>query len=82
MTDDDREEFDEAMEHVSVIDKIHILISLIEGSKTDRYKSLQLVLEEAKFQLLHAWNEAQYYMELCDSYETAIKKAGSELLKK
>ena len=79
MTDDDREEFDDAMEHVSVIDKIDILISLIEGSKTDRYKSLQLVLEEAKFQLAHAWNEAQYYMELCDSYETAINKVDSEL---
>jgi hypothetical protein len=82
MTDDDREEFDDAMENVNIIDKIDILISLIETSKTDRYKSLQLVLEEAKFQLAHAWNEVQYYMELCESYETAIKKAGSELLKK
>ena len=82
MTDDDREEFEDAMEHVNVIDKIEILITLIENSKTDKYKALKLVLEEARFQLLHAWNEAQYYMELCDGYETAIKKVGSELLKK
>ncbi len=82
MTEDDREEFDDAMEHVSVIDKIEILISLIEGSNTDKYRALKLVLEEARFQLLHAWNEVQYYMELCQSYETAIKKAGSELKKK
>ena len=81
MTDDDREEFDDAMEHVSVVDKIDILISLIESSNTDKYKALKLVLEEAKFQLLHAWNEVQYYMELCESYETAIKKVGSELKK-
>jgi hypothetical protein len=81
MTEDDREEFDDAMEHVSVVDKIDILISLIESSNTDKYKALKLVLEEAKFQLLHAWNEVQYYMELCESYETAIKKVGSELKK-
>mgnify|MGYP003339648187 CR=1 FL=1 len=81
MTDDDREEFDEAMENVNIIHKIDILISLIESSKADRYKALKLVLEEAKFQLLHSWNETQYYMELCEGYETAIKKAGSELIK-
>lgn len=82
MTEDDREEFDNEMEHVSVVDKIDILISLIESSNSDKYKALKIVLEEAKFQLLHAWNEIQYYMELCDSYETAIKRAGSELKKK
>ena len=81
MTDDEKEEFDDAMENVSVIDKIDILITLIENSSTDKYKSLQLVLEEAKFQLLHAWNEIQYYMELCEGYETAIKKVDSELKK-
>ena len=82
MTEDDREEFDDAMDHVSVVDKIDILISLIESSRNNKYRALKLVLEEARFQLLHAWNEAQYYMELCDGYETAIKKAGSELKKK
>ena len=81
MTDDDREEFDDAMENVSVIDKIDILITLIENSSTDKYKSLQLVLEEAKFQLLHAWNEVQYYMELCESYETTLNKVDGELKK-
>ncbi len=81
MTDDDREEFDDAMEHVSVVDKIDILISLIENTNTDKYRALKLVLEEARFQLIHAWNEAQYYMELCEGYESAIKQIGSELKK-
>ena len=81
MTDDDREEFDDAMENVNVIDKIDILITLIENSSTDKYKSLQLVLEEAKFQLLHAWNEVQYYMELCEGYETTLNKVDGELKK-
>jgi len=74
MTEDDREEFENAMENVSVIDKIDILITLIENSNTDKYRALKLVLEEAKFQLLHAWNEVEYYMELCEGYETTLKK--------
>ena len=79
MTDDDREEFDDAMEHVSVVDKIDILISLIESSNTDKYRALKLVLEEARFQLLHAWNEAQYYMDLCEGYEKTIKDIGDRI---
>jgi len=80
MTEDDREDFDDAMENISIVDRIDILLSLIETNQ--KYKSLKILLEEAKFQLFHAWNEAQYYMELCEGYETAIKKAGSELTKK
>ena len=44
MTEEDREEFDDENEHVSVIDKIDILISLIENSKNDKYKALKFVL--------------------------------------
>jgi hypothetical protein len=54
---------------------------LIENGPKKKYHSLSLVLEEAKFQLLHAWNEAQYYMELCESYENKIKLAGDKLKK-
>lgn len=77
MTEDDSD-FD-ANQEVSVIDKIDILLTLIEHGQKDRYKALAFVLKEAKFQLLHAWNEAQYYMELCESYEEQIKRAGDKL---
>ena len=80
MTEDDGE-LESTGEHVSIIDKIDILLLLIENGPKDKYRSLSLVLEEARFQLLHAWNEAQYYMELCESYEDQIKKAGDKLKK-
>lgn len=77
MTEDDSDF--EPTEEVSVIDKIDILLALIENGPKDKYKALAFVLQEAKFQLLHAWNEAQYYMELCESYEEQILKAGDKL---
>jgi hypothetical protein len=80
MTEDDSD-FDH-IDEVSVIDKIDILLTLIEnGSENSRtrYRALAAVLSEAKFQLLHAWNEAQYYLELCEGYEKTIKQIGDEL---
>lgn len=77
MTEDDSD-FDHN-EAVSVIDKIDILLTLIENGPKERYKALAFVLQEVKFQLLHAWNEAQYYMELCEGYEETIKKVGDKL---
>lgn len=77
MTEDDSE-FD-GTEEVSVIDKIDILLTLIQNgpeNSKNKYRALASVLNEAKFQLLHAWNEAQYYMELCESYENKIKQVG------
>jgi hypothetical protein len=76
---EDPDDFDDEIDEVSVIDKIDILITLIENGPKDRYKALAVVLHEAKFQLLHAWNEVQYYMELCESYERAIKQIGDKL---
>ena len=67
------------MDEVTVIDKINILLTLIENSPSEKYKALALVLQEARFQLLHAWNEVQYYMELCESYEKSIKELGDKL---
>jgi hypothetical protein len=80
MTEDDSDF--EPIDEVSVIDKIDILLTLIEnGSENSRtrYRALAAVLSEAKFQLLHAWNEAQYYLELCEGYEKTIKQIGDEL---
>ena len=80
MTEDDSDF--EHIDEVSVIDKIDILLTLIEnGSENSkaRYRALTAVLSEAKFQLLHAWNEAQYYLELCEGYEKTIKQIGDEL---
>jgi len=78
MTEDDSD-FDH-IDDVSVIDKIDILLTLIEnGPGKTRYRALSAVLSEAKFQLLHAWNEAQYYLELCEGYEKTIKQLGDEL---
>ena len=78
MTEDD-DDLESARENVSIIDKIDILLTLIENGPKDKYQSLAFVLEEAKFQLLHAWNEAQYYMELCEGYERTIKQIGDKL---
>ena len=72
--DDDSESSD-----VSIIDKLDILITLIENGPRDRYKALTNTLYEAKFQLLHAWNEVQYYMELYAGYEKTIKQMGDKL---
>lgn len=77
MTEDDSDF--EPIEEVSVIDKIDILLTLIENGPKDKYKALAFVLQEAKFQLLHAWNEAQYYMELCEGYEKTIQELGDTL---
>jgi hypothetical protein len=82
MTEDPNDDdFDDGveMDEVTVIDKINILLTLIENSPSEKYKALALVLQEARFQLLHAWNEVQYYMELCESYEKSIKELGDKL---
>ena len=82
MTEDPNDDdFDDGVEmnDVTVIDKINILLTLIENSPSEKYKALALVLQEARFQLLHALNEVQYYMELCESYEKSIKELGDKL---
>jgi len=76
---DDPEDFGDEIDNVTIIDKIDILITLIENGPKDKYKALVNVLHDARFQLLHAWNEVQYYMELCESYEKSIKELGDKL---
>lgn len=76
---EDPEDFGDAIDNVTIIDKIDILITLIENGPKDKYKALVNVLYDARFQLLHAWNEVQYYMELCEGYERTIKQVGDRL---
>jgi hypothetical protein len=78
MIDDDDEMHDDEIS-VTVIDKLDVLIALIKNNNNDKQYAILSLLEETKFHLFHAWNEAQYYRELCESYETAINKAVSEL---
>jgi len=76
---DDPDSFDDEIDDVSIIDKIDVLITLIENGPKNRYQALVNVLYDAKFQLLHAWNEIEYYTQLCEGYETTIKKTGDKL---
>jgi hypothetical protein len=78
MIDDDDEMHDDEIS-VTVIDKLDVLIALIKKNNNDKQYAILSLLEETKFHLFHAWNEAQYYRELCESYETAINKAVSGL---
>lgn len=73
------DDFGDEIDEVTIIDKIDILITLIENGPKERYKALVNVLYDARFQLLHAWNEVQYYMELCEGYEKTIKQVGDKL---
>ena len=73
------DDFGDEIDSVTIIDKIDILITLIENGPKERYKALVNVLYDARFQLLHAWNEVQYYMELCEGYEKTIKQVGDKL---
>jgi hypothetical protein len=79
MIDDDDEMHDDAIESVTVIDKLDVLISLIKRFNPEKQVAILSLLEETKFHLFHAWNEANYYRELCESYETAINKVVSGL---
>jgi hypothetical protein len=78
MIDDDDEMHDDEIS-VTVIDKLDVLIALIKKNNNEKQYAILSLLEETKFHLFHAWNEAQYYRELCESYETAINKAASGL---
>jgi hypothetical protein len=80
MIDDNEDDmYGDAIQSLSIIDKLDVLIHLIQNSSYEKQRSLLHLLEETKFHLLHAWNEAQYYRELCEGYETTINKAASGL---
>jgi hypothetical protein len=79
MIDDGDEMHDDESRDITVIDKLDVLINLIKKNNYDKQYAILSLLEETKFHLFHAWNETQYYRELCESYETAINKAASGL---
>ena len=79
MIDDNDDMENDAHEEINIIDKMNILIALIQKTGPKGQVALLQLLEEAKFQLFYAWNEANYYRELCEGYEKAIDKLGSGL---
>jgi hypothetical protein len=79
MIDDNDDMENDAHEEINIIDKMNILIALIQKTGPKGQVALLNLLEEAKFQLFYAWNEANYYRELCEGYEKAINKLGSGL---
>jgi hypothetical protein len=79
MIDDNDDMENDAHEEINIIDKMNILIALIQKTGPKGQVALLQLLEEAKFQLFYAWNEANYYRELCEGYEKAIDKLDSGL---
>ena len=77
--DDDGDMYNEAVNSIHIIEKLNILICLIEKNNYEKQRALVSLLEETKFHLLHAWNETEYYRELCEGYEIIINKAISGL---
>jgi hypothetical protein len=79
MIDDNDDTNDDIQDEINIIDKMNILIALIQKTGPKGQVALLQLLEEAKFQLFYAWNEANYYRELCEGYEKAIDKLDSGL---
>jgi hypothetical protein len=65
MTDDQEDE-------LSIIEKIDATIEFFTHIK--QFKTLCYILKEIKQELLHSYNETEYYEELCESYENMIKE--------
>jgi hypothetical protein len=79
MIDDNDDMNDDIQDEINIIDKMNILIALIQKTGPKGQVALLQLLEEAKFQLFYAWNEANYYRELCEAYEKTIDKLDSGL---
>jgi hypothetical protein len=63
MTDDPEDE-------LTIIEKIDAAIEFFTTVK--QFKTLCYVLNEIKQELLHSYNEVEYYEELCEGYEKMI----------
>ena len=55
---DDDDMNDDIEGEINIIDKMNILIALIQKTRPKGQVALLHLLEEAKFQLFYAWNEA------------------------
>lgn len=65
MTDDSEDE-------LTIIEKIDAAIEFFTNVR--QFKTLCGVLEEIREELLHSYNETEYYEELCEGYEKMIKE--------
>jgi hypothetical protein len=63
MTDDPEDE-------LTIIEKIDAAIEFFTTVR--QFKTLCYVLKEIRQELLHSYNEVEYYEELCESYEKMI----------
>jgi len=63
MTDDSEDE-------LTIIEKIDAAIEFFTTVK--QFKTLCYVLNEIKQELLHSYNEVEYYEKLCEGYEKMI----------
>jgi hypothetical protein len=63
---------DEPEDELTIIEKIDAAIEFFTTVK--QFKTLCFVLEEIKQELLHSYNETEYYEELCEGYEEMITK--------
>ena len=62
---------DNQEDELTTIEKIDVAIEFFTNVR--QFKTLCYVLKEIKEELLHSYNEIEYYEELCESYEKMIK---------
>ena len=62
---------DNQEDELTTIEKIDVAIEFFTNVR--QFKTLCYVLKEIKEELLHSYNETEYYEELCEGYEKMIK---------
>ena len=62
---------DNQEDELTTIEKIDVAIEFFTNVR--QFKKLCYVLKEIKEELLHSYNEIEYYEELCEGYEKMIK---------
>ena len=62
---------DNQEDELTTIEKIDVAIEFFTNVR--QFKTLCYVLKEIKEELLHSYNETEYYEKLCESYEKMIK---------
>ena len=63
---------DNQEDELTTIEKIDVAIEFFTNVR--QFKTLCYVLKEIKEELLHSYNEIEYYEELCEGYEKMIKE--------
>lgn len=62
---------DNQEDELTTIEKIDVAIEFFTNVR--QFKTLCYVLKEIREELLHSYNETEYYEELCEGYEKMIK---------